>query len=160
MVLSHSIFIPSHDIQIPLSLNGIISGLATRQPTDEELEDFSLHIEMTSSEEWDPHSMDYALAEEKLQNDTTQMKSKNVNSAHMIEINTLEDERLLIARLISAVRLSSEQAFLCDMDSPNMKQQIDAVIRGVHYSVLSPETLASCWGIGEVIARHTLDVTT
>jgi hypothetical protein len=39
--------------------------LATRQPTDEELEDFSLHIEMTSSKEWVPYSKDNALAEEK-----------------------------------------------------------------------------------------------
>ena len=118
---SHSFFIPSHDIRLPLSLNGIISGLVTRQPTDEELEDFSLHIKMTSSEEWDPYSIDYAFAEEKLQNDDTQMKSRNINSAQIMEINTAEDETLLIARLISAVRLSSEQAFLSDLDSPNMK---------------------------------------
>jgi hypothetical protein len=71
-----------------LSLNGIISGLATRQPTDEDLEDFSLHIEMTLREEWDPYSIDYALTEEKLQNDDTQMKSQNMNSAQIIEINT------------------------------------------------------------------------
>ena len=118
---SHSIFIPSHNICFPLSLNGIISGLVTRQPTDEELEDFSLHIEMTSSEEWDPYSIDIAFAEEKLQNDNTHMKSWNINSAQNIEINTVEDETLLIARMISAVKLSSEQAFLSDLDSPNMK---------------------------------------
>ena len=98
---SHIIFIPSQDIPLPLSLNGIISGLVTRQPTDEELEDFSLHIEITSSEEWDPYSIDYALAEEKLQNDDTQMKSQNINSAQIIEFNAVEDETLLIARLIS-----------------------------------------------------------
>ena len=115
---------------------------------------------MTSSEEWNPYSMDYALAEEKLQNDDTQMISRNINSAQIIEINTVEDETLLIARLISAVRLSSEQAFLSDLDSPNMKRQIDAVIRGDLTSVLSPEILASRWGIGKEIARRTLDVTT
>jgi hypothetical protein len=95
---SHSIFIHSHDIQLPLSLNGIIAGLATRQPTDEELEDFSLHIEIISIEEWDHYSMDYALAEEKLQYDDTQMKSQNINSDQIIEINSVEDETLLIAR--------------------------------------------------------------
>jgi hypothetical protein len=157
---SHSIFIPSQDICFPLSLNGIISGLAARQPTDADLEDFSLNIEMTSSEEWDPYSIDIALAEEKLQNDNTHMKAWNINSAQNIEINTVEDETLLIARMISAEKLSSEQAFLSDLDSPNMKQQIDAVIRRDLTSVLSPETLASRWGIGEEIARHTLDVTT
>ena len=41
-----------------------------------------------------------------------------------------------------------------------MKRQIDAVIRWELTSVLSPETLASCWGIGKGIARCTLDVTT
>ena len=65
-----------------------------------------------------------------------------------------------IARLISAVRLSSEQAFLSDLDSPNMKQQMDAVIRGDLTSVQPPETLASHWGTGKEIARHTLDRTT
>jgi hypothetical protein len=134
--------------------------LATRQPTDADLEDFSLHIEMTSSEEWDPYSIDYALAEGKLQNDTTHMKSQNINSAQIIEINTVEDETLFIARLISAVKFSSEQAFLSDLDTPNMKQQIDAVIRGDLTSVLSPETLTSCWGIGKEIARCIHDVTT
>ena len=89
--------------------------MVTRQPTDEELEDFSLHIEVTSSEEWDPYSIDYALAEGKLQNDDTKMRSWNINFAQMIEINTVENETVLIARLISAVRLSSEQAFLSDM---------------------------------------------
>ena len=59
--------------------NRIISGLVTRQPRDEELEDFSSHIEMTSSEEWDPYSIDYALAEKKLQNDDTQTRSWNIS---------------------------------------------------------------------------------
>ena len=100
---SHSIFVPSHNLRFPLSLEGIISGLTTRQPTDAELEDFSSHIEMTSDEEWDPYSRDYALAEEKLQKDDTQRISRNINAAHIIEINTVEDDTLLLARLISAV---------------------------------------------------------
>ena len=58
------------------------------------------------------------------------------------------------------MRLSSEQAFLSDLDSPNMKQQMDAVIRGDLTSVQPPETLASHWGTGKEIARHTLDITT
>ena len=143
-----------------MSLNGILSGLATRQPTDKELEDFSLQIEITSSEEWDPYSIDYALTEEKLRNDDTQMRSWNMNSDKIIEINTVENETLLIARLISAVKLRSEQAFLSEIDSPNIKQQIDAAIRGDLTSVLSPKTLASRWGIGKEIAKCTLDVTT
>ena len=92
---SHSIFVPSHNLRFPLSLEGIISGLTTRQPTDAEIEDFSSHIEMTSEEEWDPYSKDYALAEEKLQKDDTQMISQNINTAHIIEINTVEDDTLL-----------------------------------------------------------------
>jgi hypothetical protein len=107
-----------------------------------------------------PYSIDYALTEEKLQNDDTQMRSWNINSAQNIQINTVEDETLLIARLISTVKLSSEEACLNYLDSPNMKQKIDAVIRGDLTSVLLPETLTSRWGIGKEIARHILDVTT
>ena len=88
------------------------------------------------------------------------MISQNINAAHIIEINTVEDDTLLLARLISAVRLNSEQAFLSDISNPNIERQIDAVIRGDLTSVLSPETLASCWGIGQEIARRTLDVLT
>ena len=66
--------------------------MVKRQPTDEELEDFLLHIKMTSSEEWDTYSMDYALAEEKLQNDDTQMKSQNINSTQIGEIKTVAEK--------------------------------------------------------------------
>ena len=69
--------------------------MTIRQPTDAELEDLSSHIQMTSEEEWDPYSKDYALAEEKLQKDDTQMISQNINTAHIIEINTVEDDTLL-----------------------------------------------------------------
>ena len=56
--------------------------------------------------------------------------------------------------------MNTEQAFFGDINSPNIERQIDAVIRGDLTSVLSPETLASRWGIGQEIARRTLDVTT
>ena len=106
---SHSFFIPSHDIRLPLSLNGIISGLVTRQPTDEELEDFSLHIKMTSSEEWDPYSIDYAFAEEKLQNDDTQMKSRNINSVIFL---------LPMHNLLSRDPILQLMSFQCVMRNP------------------------------------------
>ena len=58
------------------------------------------------------------------------MRSWNIISAQFIEVKMAEDEKLLIAKLISAGQFSSDQAFLSDMNSLNMKQQIDAVIRG------------------------------
>ena len=76
------------------------------------------------------------------------------------EINTVENDTLLLAILISAVVLNSVQAFFSDTLSPNIERQIDAVIREDLTSVLSPETLASHWGVGQEIARHTIDVTT
>ena len=59
---THSIYIPSHDLRIPLELEGIHSGFSTRKPTWEEFYDTNTYprIEMTSSMPWRPSSDDFA----------------------------------------------------------------------------------------------------
>lgn len=43
----HSILIPATDLEIPLSMEGVISGFTSRIPTQAELDDFSYHVELT-----------------------------------------------------------------------------------------------------------------
>jgi hypothetical protein len=58
----HSIYIPGHELRIPLSLDGIISGLECQKPTWEEYEN-NPKIELTADRLWQPHSDDFAEKE-------------------------------------------------------------------------------------------------
>jgi hypothetical protein len=175
---SHSIYIPSCDLRIPLELDGVISGVVTRQPTMAELDDLSLHVELTSDLEWDPYSPDFASAEEHVQGKgkgTRSILSARVehiqlglSAQRMIEVETVENDDLAI-RLISAVKLFGPQEMRGAEDGGDndmvMKiggdnTQVSAVIRGDPSSELSPDTLAARWGIGREVAKRTLDVTT
>jgi hypothetical protein len=50
----HSIYVTGSELEIPLSLRGVISGFTSRLPTQSELDDFNSHVELTSEVEWDP----------------------------------------------------------------------------------------------------------
>ena len=61
---SHSIYISSKKLRIPLSLTGIISGFASWKPESiEECQKYP-QIEMTSPVEWVPSSSSFAEKEE------------------------------------------------------------------------------------------------
>jgi hypothetical protein len=55
---THSIYIPEHNLKIPLSMRGVISYIPVRKPTVQELES-CWWITLTSDMEWDPHSEDF-----------------------------------------------------------------------------------------------------
>lgn len=57
---SHSNSVPGTDLVIPLTMRGVISGLVTRIPTDEELDDVTLQVELTSDVDWDPYATEFA----------------------------------------------------------------------------------------------------
>ena len=60
---THSIHIPEADLSIPLTMRGIISGFHTRIPTLDELEDLSLHVELTSDQDWNPYAEEFSEQE-------------------------------------------------------------------------------------------------
>jgi hypothetical protein len=65
-VVTHSIFVPEHNLRIPLQLEGVISCIPTHYPSPMELE--TCHwVELTSSEDWDPHANYFAAKEEQVQ---------------------------------------------------------------------------------------------
>jgi hypothetical protein len=52
---THSIYFPEHDVRIPLQLNGIISYISIRIPTQLEIETCTW-LELTSVDDWDPYA--------------------------------------------------------------------------------------------------------
>ena len=62
---THSIRWKDTSDVIPLNLRGVISGFPCRKPTQEEWRDCH-RLELTSDEEWDPTSPDFAEREEKI----------------------------------------------------------------------------------------------
>jgi hypothetical protein len=51
---THSIYIPEHDIRLPLAMRGVISYVTIRKPTIQEMESCKW-INLTAEAEWDPH---------------------------------------------------------------------------------------------------------
>ena len=62
---THSIYVPGHDLTIPLTLEGIISGFDCQKPTWEEYEN-NPKIELTTDRPWNPSSEDFADRERRV----------------------------------------------------------------------------------------------
>jgi len=54
----HSIYIPDHDIRLPIAMRGVISYLPIRKPTIQEME-ACRWVNLTAEAEWDPHSNEF-----------------------------------------------------------------------------------------------------
>jgi hypothetical protein len=59
----HSVFIPEHNLCIPLVMQGVISGIPVCKPNVQELENCPW-IQLTSDEMWDPQTQILAQQEE------------------------------------------------------------------------------------------------
>lgn len=63
-ICHHSLYFPSKDIRLPLSIKGIVSYLHTRKPTLNEYSNIETHLELTPPfSEWDPHNPSYGVSE-------------------------------------------------------------------------------------------------
>jgi hypothetical protein len=82
---THSIFVPQHNLSIPLQMKGVLSCFPTRYPTTQELES-CIWVEMTSDKEWDPHSEEFAeqegMVEEEVNTITPDRNICNVHTVH------------------------------------------------------------------------------
>jgi hypothetical protein len=58
------IHVPCVPLKIPFTLEGVVAGFDSRPPTQDELDDTSLHVEITSDIEWIPSTFALSLAEE------------------------------------------------------------------------------------------------
>ena len=182
---SHSIYDPASNITIPLYIEGVASGFASRKPTLDEYEMYD-HIELTSPTAWEPSSGELAEKEEKVVSSVNVARAQAVSaSGHTRNINRMvcsvnaiesttrshvnDDGDDLADRLIAAVNVSSQDydgsglsgrqdETLFPMDKKT--REIFAIRSSERVSVLTPEVLARRWAIGLDAAKRTLKVTT
>ena len=156
----HCIYVPEHDLTIPLELRGVISGITTRLPTEEELDNVTMHVHLTSDLEWDPHDSAFASNEPEHVFTCADMGNyraasecnsfKSFDCYRSLELQLSGDGEWLARRLISTVKAGS----------PMGTRTMEAVVRGETTSVVNPETLSRLWLVGLETARDTLRVTT
>jgi hypothetical protein len=97
---THSIFIEEANLRIPLHLDGIISGFTIRQPSMAELADISNHVEMTSADDWNPDSKDFAKAEEKALLTNQRIDQTSTRDEASPVMMTVDNQRRQIAAMV------------------------------------------------------------
>ena len=130
---SNSIYFPEEDVGLPLRLNGCISYLHMRYPTDDEINNCTwLHL--TSTADWDPYAK--SMKENEFREERNRM---TVLSIHTSRSNTISmDEQRNLQRVVDVYSTHSTK----------------------RSSSLRPETLSKCWGISLQVAKATLNATT
>jgi len=179
---SHSIYHPTAQLRIPLSLDGISSGFVSRKPTWEEYKQYP-HIELTSSMPWDPSSDQFAkmeetyvssvcVADKMLANDQARNASRLVFAVQSLNTmhNSIGHEYSSLAdRLVAAINVAADDISgdglsgwndndVYPMDDES--QKLFALSTGEKRSTITPEILSRRWGIGLDTAKRTLQVTT
>jgi hypothetical protein len=100
------IFVPSETLSIPFEVDGVIAGFTTQSPTQAELNDVALHVELTSDLEWIPSTFALSLMEE---------DSKTDNFI----ISTLRAWRLNVLRSKSCMRTLEATQPLLEIETAN-----------------------------------------
>jgi hypothetical protein len=136
---THSIFIPQHDLRIPLTVKGVFSCLPVRLPTVEEIETCEW-VELTSSDEWNPKS---DMLEERERIYQIDQAPKPVQHRILNCVNTIS-----LQPLLSCASEPAELSTICSAQSSLRKHYVDAPM------------LAKQWGIGLETATRTLNATT
>ena len=108
----HSITVPTHDLNIPLKLRGVISGFQTRLPTSTDVESLP-HVKMTR-DVWDPRSDNFAAAE---------AHAKAVSSVRVTDHDDAE------ARFISATHVSEIPPDMMDADDGDNDNLYNGLLR-------------------------------
>jgi hypothetical protein len=81
-------------LNIPMKLKGILSYFPMRKPTDQELTpNYCKWIDMMPDKDWDPHSEDFAMAEEQAQDrNVSATGTTNATRAPMCGVTNIIDE--------------------------------------------------------------------
>ncbi|KAI2504177.1 hypothetical protein MHU86_10291 [Fragilaria crotonensis] len=175
------IHVPSDQLTTPFILDGVVAGFDTRVPTQDELDDTSLHVELTSDVEWIPASFAHSLAEEESTADPVNERVSRLQTRrlkvlaskegkHRIKccLQTLSDTQSLfeielanevnmlntgdpVLKRVAALTTGGD-------DTPN--RRTFAIRTGASTSDVTPENVAKRWMIRVEAARTTLNVTT
>jgi len=155
---SHSIIIPGK-LELPLMLNGIISLLETRKPTNDEL-DSCERIDLTSSAPWDPYSNKFQELEDSIaasrNSYALSTRCYNLNPPELIGDIFSQDD--LLCRLVETIKIGSNLE--CSGHEYKTNRSAMGVSAKSKGSVVSKEDLALRWRIGLDAAEKTLAATT
>ena len=180
------IHVPSEPLKIPFNLEGVIAGFDTRPPTQNELDDTSLHVELTSDVEWLPSTFALSLAEEEESNpddgdDGERMVSAlrarrekvlaskaakhKIRSCLQVLAATQFPFEIQIANEVNAIDLTDpilrRVAALATKERNSEEVTTVAAIRtGDVTSNVTPENVARRWMVGIETAKTSLKVTT
>jgi hypothetical protein len=163
---THSIVVPESDLQISLTLRGVISSFVTRVPSDDELADLSRHVEMTSDAEWEPYNHAFSAPEE-ARDESWKMRTI---AAASLPLQRFEDQQTEFASaelndmatcLIAAVRVNPYENRIYRSNATTAFRSVDAVVvrDGTRLSI-TPEDVAKRWNVDISTATFTLQVTT
>ena len=164
-LLTHALVIPTNDFDdpyvIPLSLHGVSSTFPTRKPTVEEYETLP-HIVLTSEDPtYDPHDPSLARHEEALAKAVLETGDRigaspprRLCSVSKTLLDASGSDRVQLA--LKQLLTAHDDAALCD----KMQANISTVRSASAGPQLTPQVLASNWGIDVRTAARTVQATT
>ena len=124
------ILIPSEPLHIPFTLEGVIAGFDTRPPTQEELDDVTLHIELTSDVEWIPHAFTLSHAEEDAVNPDDEELISNLR-ARRLKVLDSKSTKMRIKSFKSALNATQSLFELQIADEVNTLTQTDPILKRI-----------------------------
>jgi hypothetical protein len=138
--MTHSIFVPSLILRIPLALKEIVSRIVTHYPSTEELQTCEW-VELTSSEPWEPSSSLFEENEAPIQHSLDEEPSHNNGYICNVTSKAFEPELNLFPSSIQR-RINSIRSQSCSHSS-HLKNQVSTV-----------------FGVGLETSERTLQATT
>ncbi len=163
--LTHALAIPTDDFAnpyvIPMSLHGVSSTFPTRKPTVEEYKTLP-HLVLTSEEpQYDPHDPALAWHEEALAKAVLEtgdrigaLPPRRLCSVSKTLLDASASDRVQLA--LKQILSINDDAALCD----TMQANISTVCSASAGPQLTPQVLATNWGIDVRTAARTVQATT
>jgi hypothetical protein len=170
------ISISSEPLFIPFELDGVIAGFNTRLPTQAELDNVALHVELTSDVEWIPSTFARSLVlEEDSKTDNSIISSLRARRLKVLRSKSNKHRVKSCMRTLEATQSlfeieTANEGGLLDYD-PILRRvsalttneadtKVYAIRTGDVTSDVTPENVAKRWLVGIETAKKTLDVTT
>jgi hypothetical protein len=163
------IFISTEDsnFSVPLACKGTILGVATRTPTEQELQTCP-HVTLSSDHEWDPQNVRFPKASRTVEEEISRSIGSIMTQSEKIpeddedvdsQTNLILDIGALSKRLIASAKVVARQVSQVEVEIQDVPQAKSFQSKGRHSSV-TPEDLSERWQIGLEQAKETLRRTT
>ena len=176
------ISIPSEPLNIPFALDGVVAGFDTRPPSQDELDDISCHVELTSDVEWIPSSFALSLAEEPGSDSDNELRISSLRARRSEILRSKSTKHRIKSCLQTLVATQSlfevetaNEVNTLNQDDPiltriaalttggvasTVERNAFAIRSGDTTSDVTPENIAKRWMVGVETAKSTLSVTT